>query len=168
MASREPARPSRNRPRRRQSDNDARRSHHKSRKTRRPDAAPTSDESREGKKSRGSSQQTLSSGALAQLDRENERRKHRVEKEGRKRYRGEYERMEVLPRETPQKSKRPAHNSKKRRIVSGAVMEEGRAGRSGLRGGGSWGADSYEKEEQYRLHRHKKPKRRKKLCESSL
>jgi glucan 1,3-beta-glucosidase len=100
------------------------------------------------------------------LDRENDKRKHRAEKERRrKRHRGEYQEVDTTPRSTPQKP-RKHQQSKKRRVVSGAVMEEGRVGRSGLRGGGSWGEYEYEKEQLYRQH--KKRKSRKKLCEQTL
>ncbi|KAK2591491.1 hypothetical protein QQS21_010811 [Conoideocrella luteorostrata] len=163
MAPRESTRPDRHRRRHQPGDGEAKRNQHRKRRstTRRPGTSSNSEESREEPRSRGSSQKTLSSGALAQLNRENERRKQRSEKERRKRQRGEYQEVDVTPRSTPQKPKKQ-HKSKKRRIVSGAIMEEGRAGRSGLRGGGSWGEDDLDKEEYYRRSRDKKPKKKKK------
>lgn len=157
MAPRESHRPA-NRTRHRQAGESSRRNQHRKRRsnTRRP--ATASDESRDERRS-----QALSSGALAQLNRDNERRKHKAEKESRRRkHRGEhYQEVDTTPRSTPRKP-RKHDKHKKRRVVSGAVMEEGRAGRSGLRGGGSWGADDFDKEEFYRRP---KKKSRKKLCE---
>lgn len=52
-------------------------------------------------------------------------------------------------------------DGKKRRVVSGAVMEEGRV-KSGLRGGGQWSEESLEKD----YYNTKAPKKRskKRLC----
>ena len=110
---------------------------------------------------------------MAQLDRENERRKRNADKERRRRRRGDYQQVDVTPQPTPRKQTRQPER-KKRRVVSGAVMEEGRAGQSGLRGGGSWGDGDFEKEKHYR-HRDKKraipeeeEKKKKKLCRCNL
>ncbi|OAQ78645.1 exo-beta-1,3-glucanase [Purpureocillium lilacinum] len=62
---------------------------------------------------------------------------------------------------TPPKPRKHQHKHKKRRVVSGAMMEEGRVRRSGLRGGGRWSEDSLEKEDYY--HRPRQKKSRKKL-----
>ncbi|OAA51888.1 exo-beta-1,3-glucanase [Metarhizium rileyi] len=126
----------------------------------RPGATSKAEERREEKRHRrASSSQNLSAGALAQLDREHDRRKRKTDKDRRKHQRGEYQEVGTTPRSTPQKPRKP-HKSKKRRVVSGAVMEEGRAGRSGLRGGGSWGEDEFDKEELYRRRRREKPKKK--------
>ncbi|TWU77688.1 hypothetical protein ED733_008284 [Metarhizium rileyi] len=126
----------------------------------RPGATSKAEERREEKRHRrASSSQNLSAGALAQLDREHDRRKRKTDKDRRKHQRGEYQEVGTTPRSTPQKP-RKHHKSKKRRVVSGAVMEEGRAGRSGLRGGGSWGEDEFDKEELYRRRRREKPKKK--------
>ncbi|KHO01773.1 exo-beta-1,3-glucanase [Metarhizium album ARSEF 1941] len=129
--------------------------------TTRPATTSTADESREPRrKRRPSSSRNLSAGALAQLNRENDRRKRQAERDRRKHHGGEYHEVDTTPRSTPRKP-RKNHKSRKKRVVSGAVMEEGRAGRSGLRGGGSWGDVELEKEELHR--RHKKEKSRKRL-----
>lgn len=112
---------------------------------------------------------TLSTDALARYNREQERKKRRAERAAR---RGE---GPVIPERAKRASRdgyrsedhhieRPKKHakSKKRRVVSGAVMEEGMA-RSGIRGGGSFSDDGYEKEDFYREPR-KKKKNKKKLC----
>ncbi|KAG6023190.1 hypothetical protein E4U41_002079 [Claviceps citrina] len=155
MPPRESARPDRHRQRHRRGEAESRTNQHRRKRSRSRRPAATADReetaTRDGGRSRGSSsQKRLSSGALAQLNRDNERRKLRADRERRKRQRGGggYEEVDATPRSTPRKSKRPPE-SKNRRVVSGAVMEEGRAKRSGLRGGGSWGGDELEKEDYY-------------------
>ncbi|KAH0601591.1 hypothetical protein MHUMG1_00469 [Metarhizium humberi] len=163
MAPREGAHRS-SRPRHAEGAGESSKRHHQHRKkkspTKRHGATSNSEESREERRRRRpSSSQNLSSGALAQLNRENDRRKRKAEKDRRRHHRGEYQEVDTTPRSTPQKP-RKHHKSKKRRVVSGAIMEEGRAGRSGLRGGGSWGEDEFEKEELYRRHKKRKPRKR--------
>lgn len=113
-----------------------------------------SDESRD---ERGS--HSLSAGALAQLERDNARRKKRPERAARD-HRGTYHAADRTPIATPEKT-RKQNRGKKRRVVSGAIMEEGRA-RTGMRGGQMMSEDSYDKEDYYRQPKPKKSK--KKLC----
>ncbi|QPG94445.1 hypothetical protein C2857_006082 [Epichloe festucae Fl1] len=164
MAPRESTRPDKHRRRHRQGEGESTRNQHSRKRSsaQRPAAASNFEESRQERRSNGSSQKTLSSGALAQLNRENERRKQRADKERRKRQRGDYHEVDATPRSTPQKSRKQA-KSKKRRVVSGAVMEEGRVRGSGLRGGGSWGGDELEKEDYHRYAKDEKPNNKKKL-----
>jgi glucan 1,3-beta-glucosidase len=129
-----------------------------------------SDESREGDRS----SQALSAGALAQLNRDNHKRSRggggvspakkktrpeRTKKVAREDYR-ELTRDAERERHDRHREKRRG-DGKKRRVVSGAVMEEGRV-RNGLRGGGHWSEDSLEKD----YYNTKAPKKRskKRLC----
>ncbi|KAG5925467.1 hypothetical protein E4U42_004277, partial [Claviceps africana] len=109
-----------------------------------------SEEGRDEGRSRGgsSSHKTLSSGALEQLDRENERRRLRAERERRRRQReGGYEAVDGGARTAPHRSSNRHDRSRKRRVVSGAAMEEGRVRTPGLRGGGgSWAEDEFARE----------------------
>ncbi|KAG5984022.1 hypothetical protein E4U55_006387 [Claviceps digitariae] len=166
MAPRESTRPDRHRQHRnRQGAPESRTNQHRKKQStsRRPAATSNSEESRDEGRSRGSSShKALSSGALAQLDRENERRKQRADRERRKRQReGGYEEVNGTPRSTPRKSPDTHGKSKKRRVVSGAVMEEGRVRSSGLRGGGSWAEDEIEREKYYAKTRSPKKKKKK-------
>ncbi|PNY28199.1 glucan 1,3-beta-glucosidase D [Tolypocladium capitatum] len=144
------SRPTHRSHRQRHAGESSRRNQHRKRRshTRRP--ATSEGESRG---ERGS--QSLSTGALAQLNREHERHKHTPE--GRKRPHREKHRG---PETTPLKPRKHHHKNKKRRVVSGAMMEEGRVRESGLRGGGGWSEDSFEKEDYYHRSRRRKPKKK--------
>ncbi|KAF4981833.1 hypothetical protein FDECE_17624 [Fusarium decemcellulare] len=128
----------------------------KSQASRRP--ASGSEDSRD----RGS--KTLSAGALADLDRENARQKKRSERASRGTRDGSRRPERVIRDEQRRRDRDPdkprAHRKeKKRRVVSGAIMEEGRA-KTELRGG--WGSiDSMEEKDFY--HRQKPKKSKKKL-----
>ncbi len=128
--------------------------------------------------------QPLSVDALARLERENARQKRKAEKT-RKSRGASYQEVDQEPRRERAKERarhrdgdrhqkrerqheqlKPSKGrGKKRRVVSGAIMEEGRV-ESGLRGGRNeewrWSDQSYTKEEYYRPKRQKKS--RKKLC----
>ncbi|KAG6001299.1 hypothetical protein E4U21_004513 [Claviceps maximensis] len=159
MPSRESARPDRHRQQRHRHEGapESRTSQHRKKNkstARRQATTSNSEESSNEARSRGSSSQhkTLSSGALAQLNRENERQKQRAERQAERRKRqraGGYEEVDVTPRSTPPVSSNKHGKSKKRRVVSGAVMEEGGVMSSGLRGGGSWAEDEVEREKEY-------------------
>lgn len=178
MAPGESSRPSSHRPR----DSSGRNHRHKKRRsqghgTRRP--ATDSGESREERRS-----QTLSADALARLNEDNTRR-HKKRRESNaerprdaERRRARREEYRDAPKEKPKKVKREEdrdlpyekprkeHKSKKRRVVSGAVMEEGRS-RGHLRGGG-WSSSGHSIEKEYLMDDPPKPvKKRKKLCELS-
>ncbi|KAG6238824.1 hypothetical protein E4U25_001367 [Claviceps purpurea] len=165
MAPRESARPDRQRRQRQRpgATEPSTRQHRKKRSTtQKPDPTSNSEESRDEGRSRGSSShKTLSSGALAQLNRENERRKQRAHRERRRQRRGGYEEVDGAPRVAAPTYSRKHAPSKKRRVVSGAIMEEGRARTSGLRGGGSWGEDEFEREK-YNAKKMESPKGSKK------
>lgn len=171
MAPRESARPDRQRRQRQRpgATEPSTRQHRKKRSTtttRKPDPTSNSEESRDEGRSRGSSShKTLSSGALAQLNRENERRKQRADRERRRQRRGGYEEVNGAPRVAAPTYSRKHVPSKKRRVVSGAIMEEGRARTSGLRGGGSWGEDEFEREKFYAKKMESPKGSKKKLCE---
>ncbi|PHH78536.1 hypothetical protein CDD82_3003 [Ophiocordyceps australis] len=92
-------------------------------------------------------EETLSAGALARLNRENARKKAQVARSGKE---------EAVP---PTGRKRHAPKAKKKRVVSGAMMEEGRVGKSGLRGGG-WSQDSLDKHDFYGRGREHKSRRK--------
>ncbi|WYZ37771.1 hypothetical protein EsH8_II_001277 [Colletotrichum jinshuiense] len=174
MAPGESSRPSSHRPR----DSSGRNHRHKKRRsqghgTRRP--ATDSGESREERRS-----QTLSADALARLNEDNTRR-HKKRRESNaerprdaERRRARREEYRDAPKEKPKKVKREEdrdlpyekprkeHKSKKRRVVSGAVMEEGRS-RGHLRGGG-WSSSGHSIEKEYLMDDPPKPvKKRKKL-----
>lgn len=130
--------------------------------------------------SRGDSSHALSSEALAQLERRNQRDKRKAERTRRTSRGANYheveqsprrerertrdhdrerrrERTADAPREKPQAT---AKDRKKRRVVSGAIMEEGRARGSGLRGGRGeehrWSEQSLDKEDYYHRPKAKK------------
>lgn len=166
MAPRESSRPA-NRHRHRQGQS-SRKDQHRKRRSQRP--APESSESRAERSSAA-----LSAGALAQLDREYQRQKRRSERSERAERRERVERPErsrrrnrdephAVEREHVVEKPRKQHNGKKKRVVSGAILEEGRA-RSGLRGGRGGSEDSFEKEDYYAEAKPKKS--RKKLCKES-
>ncbi|KJZ78483.1 hypothetical protein HIM_01874 [Hirsutella minnesotensis 3608] len=120
---------------------------------------------RTGTSSEGdASSRALSAGALAQLNRENARQNPKPERRKRPRRDETHEHEATPPRPRRQSHASPQKNNKgtkKKRVVSGAVMEEGRVRRSGLRGGGAWSEKSLEKEDLYQ--KPKKKKSRKKL-----
>lgn len=111
----------------------------------------------------------LSIAALAELDRENQRQKKKPERP--KRAKKEYREIaqdarHVEPAYFRDEGRR---DKRKRRVVSGAVMEEGRV-ESGLRGGAGnegwrWSEQSLEKADFYQRKSPKKSK--KKLCEQT-
>lgn len=107
------------------------------------------------------SSNTLSAGALAQLNQENARQKAKSERPKRVK-REDYRAVDREPDryERAERPRKHDRHDKKRRVVSGAVMEEGMA-RSGIRGGG-WSEDSFDKEDFYQKSQPKKNK--KKLC----
>ena len=132
----------------------ARRNHQRKRRSHTKRPGTSSDDTGE---TRGS--HSLSPGALAQLEKENAKRKKQAEKERRK---ASHRREE--PRRDPDAERahlrsRKQQKNKKKRVVSGAIMEEGRA-KGHNRG---WSEDSYEKEEY--LPRPKKRWNKKKLRE---
>lgn len=138
----------------------SKRDQHRKRKThtRRPTAS--TDESRGEESSQG-----LSAGALAQLNRANARQKPRGEQRKRTPRQAIPEPDTRAPKTRKHQhvdQRKSTKKGKKRRVVSGAVMEEGRVGRQGLRGGGGWSEGSLEKEGLYQRPR-KKSRRR--LCE---
>ncbi|KAM0561034.1 hypothetical protein ACHAPJ_003534 [Fusarium lateritium] len=113
----------------------------------------------EDSRDRGS--RTLSANALADLERENARQKKRSERASRP-HRDESRkperRDEQRKRDKDPDKPRTHRKDKKRRVVSGAIMEEGQA-RTHLRGG--WGSvDSVEQEKDFYLS--KPPKKSKK------
>ena len=127
----------------------SRKHQHKKRRSKTSRPETSSDDSGSGRRSNA-----LSANALAQLNREQARHKHRSERDKRVRredYRAAAQQPDRLPREK--------HRSKKR-VVSGAIVEEGRAP-IGLRGG-AWSEESYEKADFYQRPAPKK--NRKKLC----
>ncbi|GJC96664.1 betaglucosidase 6 [Colletotrichum higginsianum] len=128
--------------------------------------ATESGESRDERRS-----QTLSADALAALNHENTKRRKRresrdperdaeraAERAERRRARREQQYRDA-PRERPRRAEREEdreavyekprrdHKSRKRRVVSGAVMEEGRS-RGHLRGGG-WSSSNNSLEKEY-------------------
>lgn len=134
----------------------SRRNHQKKRRshTRRP--GTSSDDTGE---TRGS--HSLSSGALAQLEKENAKRKKHAERDRRRAsHRREEPRRNADAEREHLRSRK--HKHKKKRVVSGAIMEEGRA-KGHNRG---WSEDSYEKEEL--LPRPKKRWNKKRLREFCL
>lgn len=180
MAPKESSRPT-TRTRQRAGESATRNQHRKKKSaTRRPDTG-RSDESREAKPS-----QKLSIGALAQLNQQSTRPKKRPERPKPDRPRAERQEREaqrpnLAERLRPEKTKRvnrdeyrevqdrspdkprrhERETKRKKRVVSGAIMEEGRA-RMGLRGGGASSQESNEKEDYYQRPKKKQPKR--KLC----
>ncbi|KAG5936817.1 hypothetical protein E4U53_000145 [Claviceps sorghi] len=172
MAPRESAPPDRREQQRRRQDapeSGTRRHRNNHPTSRRRGTTSCAEESRDEGRSRGSSShKTLSSGALAQLDRENERRKRRADRERRRRQReGGYEELDAGPRSAPHTPSNRHDRNRKRRVVSGAAMEEGRVRSSGLRGGGSSTEDEFAREK-YEANgmsreRDKKKKNKKKL-----
>lgn len=144
-----------NRPRNRQGESSRRNQHRKKRaQTRRPGSG--SDETNGERSSK-----SLSSGALDQLNRENAKQKKHAERRQRGGHAAEYRNAEQTPLRNPR-----AHTKhKKKRVVSGAVMEEGRA--RGGRQRGEWREDSLDKEEFY-LPQRRKAKPKKKLCEQDI
>lgn len=160
MAPREAARP----PRRHQ-DSGTRR--HKKRKSGQRKHTSTSEETDSGRRSH-----SLSADALAQLNRDNARRSARAKRESESRPIREPERK---PKRAIRDGYREARGSpderedrhrakRKRRVVSGAILEEGRGSR-GLRGGGGHSYDSLEKDNNYAWPEPKN--KRKRLCETS-
>lgn len=173
----------RRRSRQRQADASGRNQHRKKRsRDQRPDTGATEE-------SRGDSSQGLSTEALAQLERRNQREKrkaertrrasrganyHEVEQSSprreRERDRGDdREQRRERGRERPkEKEKHAGKDKKKRRVVSGAVMEEGRARGGGLRGGrgeqNRWSEQSLDKEDYYHKPKAKKGKKKKCMC----
>ncbi|KAH7271307.1 hypothetical protein FSOLCH5_004177 [Fusarium solani] len=116
---------------------------------------------------RDRSSKSLSAGALADLDRENARQKKRSERasranrdESRRPVRANHDepRRRDRDRERDRDPDRPRthRKGKKRRVVSGAIMEEGRA-QTELRGGGG-SIDSLEKD----FYQRERPKKSKK------
>lgn len=127
----------------------SRRNHHRKKRSRATRPTSSSEESGSARRSNA-----LSADALAQLNRDNVRHQRKPERAKRVR-REEY-------RETIQNPDREHRHDKrkKKRVVSGAIVEEGRA-RPGLRGGG-WSDEGYEKEDFYQKPTPKR--RRKKYC----
>ncbi|KAH7312402.1 glycoside hydrolase superfamily [Stachybotrys elegans] len=119
---------------------------HRSRRPSTSRPATSSDEAASGRRSNG-----LSADALAQLNRDNARQSRKPERPKRVR-REDYKETVRNPDRVHKQSK-----GRKKRVVSGAIVEEGRAP-TRLRGGG-WSEDSYEKEDFYQRP---EPKRRKK------
>ncbi|KFA46674.1 hypothetical protein S40293_10197 [Stachybotrys chartarum IBT 40293] len=124
----------------------SRRNQHRKKRSRATRPTSSSEESGSARRSNA-----LSADALAQLNRDNVRHQRKPERAKRVR-REEY-------RETAQNPDRGHRHDKrkKKRVVSGAIVEEGRA-RPGLRGGG-WSDEGYEKEDFYQKPI---PKRRRK------
>lgn len=160
MAPRDAARPSR-----RHHDSGTRR--HKKRKSSHRKHASTSEEADSGRRSH-----SLSADALAQLNRDNARRSSHTRRVS-----------ELRPLREPERKPKRAHRDKeargspgdreerhrakrKRRVVSGAILEEGR-GSHGLRGGHGYSYDSLEKDDHYGWPEPKKNKR-KRLCETRI
>lgn len=115
---------------------------------------------------RDRSSRTLSANALADLERENARQKKRSERASRG-YKDESRRRErrdehrKKDRDLDPDRPRTHGKHKKKRVVSGAIMEEGRS-KTHLRGG--WGSvDSVEQEKDFYLSKPPK-KSKKKLC----
>ena len=166
MAPRESSKPS-NRHRSRQSESARREREHQRKKRSQPRKAVT-ESSEEGPESARRAPQ-LSSGALAQLNQQNAHssrrgdnpRVEKIKPERTKRVRREdYVEVERSPAKSPKHGKK---SGGKKRVVSGAIMEEGRV-RSGIRGG-HYSMDSIEKEKDDYYHRQrKKGKNNKKWC----
>lgn len=168
----------RRRSRQRQGDSSGRNQH---RKKRSRDQRPGT--------STDESSHALSSEALAQLERRNQREKRRAERTRRASRGANYHEVDQSPRHERARDRdhdRERHRErgrerqrerergggkekKKRRVVSGAVMEEGRARGHGLRGGRGeehrWSEQSLEKEDYY--HKPKAKKSKKKKCKCS-
>ncbi|KAF5657817.1 glucan 1,3-beta-glucosidase [Fusarium heterosporum] len=148
----------RNRDRERERDRDRRKNGQRKRKSQSSRRPVSESEDNRDRKSR-----TLSANALADLERENARQKKRSERasrayrdESRKPGRSDDHRRRERDRD-PDKPRTHGKN-KKRRVVSGAVMEEGQA-KTHIRGG--WGSvDSVEQEKDFYLN--KPPKKNKK------
>ncbi|CAJ0547987.1 Ff.00g047410.m01.CDS01 [Fusarium sp. VM40] len=127
----------------------------KSESSRRP--VPDSEDNRDR------SSRTLSANALADLERENARQKKRSERASRA-YKGESrkpprsEEYRKIARDRDPDRPRTHGKSKKKRVVSGAIMEEGHS-KAHLRGGGG-SVDTVEQEKDY--YRSKPPKKNKK------
>jgi hypothetical protein len=155
---------------RRRNEQSSRRDAHRKKKSRSRRPGTSSDESREERRSHG-----LSAGALDQLNRENAKPKKKTERP-KKTGREDYHEVDQEPRRTRDRNKdrqkERNRDKRKQRVVSGAMMEEGRIN-SGLRGGRGadrpdewrWSEQSYEKEDYYRQIRPKKS--RKRLCKES-
>ncbi|KAJ4263930.1 hypothetical protein NW762_005968 [Fusarium torreyae] len=161
MPSRESSRPSHShRPRDRDRDRHGQRKNGQRKKRSQTSRRPVSGS--EDSRDRGS--RTLSANALADLERENARQKKRSERASRA-HRDESrkpERRDEQRRRDREPDKPRTHRKdKKRRVVSGAIMEEGQA-RTHLRGG--WGSvDSVEQEKDFYLSKPPKKSKRK-LC----
>ncbi|ODA82407.1 hypothetical protein RJ55_00914 [Drechmeria coniospora] len=156
MAPREPSRPA-HRHRDRTSDA-VRKNQHKKKKHKAKRPATASDESKDGRETH-----SLSSGALAQLEREHARQKHKTQR--RKRPPREPkddqdEKVKGEPEMPAVKARKQNRRARKKRMVSGAIMEEGRVRNSGMRAGGSWSEDSFEKEAFFHRPRQKKSKKK--------
>ena len=155
-ASRPPAHRSRHRNAESSRKKQQRKSSSKPQHHRRP--ATSSDESRDEGRSRH-----LSANALADLNRENGRQRPRADRP-RRPARAEYREAR---QQTPDSPRQTPRTKKKRRVVSGAVMEEGRV-RSGLRGGhGEWSEESWDKADYYARPPRRKKSSKKKLCQYS-
>lgn len=174
MAPRESSRPSNgHRPRERQRGGTAsRKNGHRKKKSSQGSRRPVSG----GEESRGDrSSKSLSAGALDQLNQSNERDRRRAERAARAAERTQRaeraERVERARRSRPsnneyrdseEETPRKKTKDRKRRVVSGAIVEEGRA--SGLRGGNNrWSDDSLGEKDFYQPRKTKTGKK-KKLC----
>ncbi|KAF7548526.1 hypothetical protein G7046_g8645 [Stylonectria norvegica] len=174
MPARESSRPSNpraHRPRNRNGET-SRKNQHKKRRSRTERPPTASDESPEERSARRRAEraeraerterrsQGLSAGALDQLNRETARPKKRSERPLERPKRVNRDEYRVVDPEEERPRKHRKDKDKRKRVVSGAIMEEGRA-KSGLRGGGGWSEDSIEKEDFY--HKSKPKKSKKKL-----
>jgi len=162
MAPKEPQKPSQ-----RQRESSGKKHHHKRRRSetvpspRKSESAP--EESRRDRRSHP----PLSAGALAQLGVQNTRSSPRRASESRPHRavgrRDSREAQQLLAERRIAERSRNHHKNRKRRVVSGAALEEGR-GIRGLRGGAVSTDYSLGKDDLY--HRPRSKKNRKKLCES--
>jgi glucan 1,3-beta-glucosidase len=171
MAPREPGKPSKRRKQRDEEEEDeaARRQHRRHQaKRKRPSSAPhghhssrphtSSDQSRSDRRS-----QPLSLDALAELNKQNAKRKKtgRVQQPERL-MQDDYEAIGKAYQ--AEKARKQHRKRDKRRVVSGALLEEGQGQRRRRRGEDS--DPSFDKYEEYLARRNRR--RRKRLCESPL
>ncbi|KAI1069623.1 hypothetical protein LB507_008405 [Fusarium sp. FIESC RH6] len=163
MPARDSSRPPRShRPRERDRDRDGDRDRSRRRDGQRKRKSGSRRPASGSEDTRDRSSRTLSSHALADLERENARQKKRSERASRD-YRDESRRPERRRDEHRRRDRDPEKprthgKSKKKRVVSGAVMEEGQS-RAHLRGGGG-SVDTIDKEKDFYLS--KPPKKSKK------
>lgn len=166
MPARDSSRPPRShRPRERDRDRDGDRDRSRRRDGQRKRKSGSRRPASGSEDTRDRSSRTLSSHALADLERENARQKKRSERPSRD-YRDESRRPERRRDEQRRRDRDPEKprthgKSKKKRVVSGAVMEEGQS-RAHLRGGGG-SVDTIDKEKDFYLSKPPK-KSKKKLC----